>query len=223
MNFLKKNTIKITCLFAASLSIVTASCTSTSNPNNAQVYLKKDINVEESKVIVFPVLYMSKSDFENSNKNFNGNLLDAKFAASWVANVGKENVIPVPRVVLNEIPKSWEVLNILVSQMDNAEKAKDSIKGTVVESFINSITEKYGKYTTFAFSVVFENEDAYKSSNKVYKNMGLFDPKSLSWKWITKDHYEASKFMPVPYAVAVNDVISNSFEALKKENNNKIN
>ena len=219
----KNNIKKLGCILITSLSLVTISCTTSAPSNTAHVYLKKDIDVEKSKVIVFPIIYMTKGDFENSNKNFNGTLLDTKIAASWVANVGKENVIPVPRLVLNEIPKAWEVLDILISQMDNAEDGKDKIKGTVVEKFINTITEKYGKYTTFAFSVVFENEDAYKSSKKVYKNMGLFDPKTLSWKWITKDYYEASGYVPVPYTVAVNDVISNSFAALKKENNNKIN
>ena len=104
--------------------------------------------------------------------------------------------------------------------MDISEEGNDKIKGTIVERFIHYID---GKYTTFAFSVVFENEDTYKSSKKVYKIMELFDPKTLSWKWITKDYYEASGYIFVPYEVAVNDAITNSFVALKKENNNKIN
>lgn len=223
MFLFKKNSKKLGCLLIASLSLVSIYCTTSSTQNTANVYLRKENKVEKAKVIVFPVIYLAKSNFENSNKNFNGTLLDTKIAASWIANVGKENVIPVPRVVLNEIPNSWEVLDILTSLMDNAEIAKDKIKGTKVEKFINTIKDKYGKYTTLAFSVVFENEDAYKSSKIVYKNMGLFDPKTLSWKWITKDHYEASKYMPVPYEVAVNDIISSSFEALKKANNNRVN
>jgi hypothetical protein len=96
------------------------------------------------------------------------------------------------------------------------------IKGTAAEKFINTLADKYGKSATFAFSIVFENEESYKSSNKLDKNMGLFDPKSLSWKWITKDSYKNDGLIPVPYIIAVNETISNSFTALKKENNNKL-
>ncbi len=218
----------ITCLSITGLSILsTTSCTSTNTSTNKKetstsVYLRKDISIKSDKVILFPTMYLTSGNFIEENKNFKGNIIDGKLLASWTTNIDKIKLIPVPRQVLNEIPGAWPSLNILVSMMDNSEDIKNNENYSVIEKFVHSITKKYGNNSVLALSVVFEDENEYISSHKVHKNIGLFDTKTMSWKWITKDAFENSTYLPIPYEVAVNKIISNSFEALKKENKNKL-
>lgn len=214
----------ITCLSIAGLSIIsTTSCTSSSKKElSTSVYLRKDIAIKSDKVIIFPTMYLSSSNFIAENKNFKGTIIDAKLLASWSSNLANIKPIPVPRQVLNEIPGAWPSLNILVSMMDNSEDIKNNKNYSVIEKFVHNITKKYGNNNVLAFSVVFEDENEYISSHKVHKNIGLFDTKTMSWKWITKDVYENPAYLPLPYDAAVSKIINNSFEALKKENKNKL-
>jgi hypothetical protein len=68
------------------------------------------MNPDESKVLVMPVISMS-------NKTFNSSLLDANYVLIWSNNIGKENVIPLPYVVLIEIPFALELINIIAKTM----------------------------------------------------------------------------------------------------------
>lgn len=199
-----------------------SSCTTSSNNDiTTNVYLKKDLNIKSDKLILFPTMYLTKSNFAEENKKFKGTIIDSKIAASWGTNLDKYKLIPLPRQVLNEIPAAWESLYILASMMDNSEEIKNNKNNSIIEKFIHNITKKYGNESVLALSVVFEDEDEYLSTKKVHKNIGLYDTKTMSWKWITKDVYE-SGYIPVPYDVAVSKIISNSFDAVKKENNNKL-
>ncbi|WGL58548.1 hypothetical protein QEJ31_08350 [Pigmentibacter sp. JX0631] len=217
---LKKIVNKITLISIAFASITACTTTSKSEQNTA-VYFRSDIAIKTDKIILFPTMYLTRHNFIQENKNFKGTLIDAKIAASWASNLNKAKLIPIPRQILNEIPAAWESLDILTSMMDNSEEIKKNENNSVVEKFVHNITKKYGKNSVLAFSVVFEDESEYISTNTVHKNIGLYDTNSMSWKWITKDVFN-SNFVPVPYEVAVGKIISNSFDAVKKQNKDKL-
>jgi len=133
----------ITCLSIAGLSIIsTTSCTSSSKKElSTSIYLRKDIAIKSDKVIIFPTMYLSSSNFIAENKNFKGTIIDAKLLASWSSNLANIKPIPVPRQVLNEIPGAWPSLNILVSMMDNSEDIKNNKNYSVIEKFVHNITK----------------------------------------------------------------------------------
>ncbi|MGY3803287.1 hypothetical protein ACWNT8_04390 [Pigmentibacter ruber] len=217
---LKKMLNKITLILITFASF--HACTTTSkNEQNTSVYFRKDIAIKTDKIILFPTMYLTKHNFVEENKIFKGTLIDAKITSSWASNLNKATLLPIPRQVLNEIPAAWESMYILASMMDNSEEIKKNVNNSVLEKFVHNITKKYGKNSVLALSVVFENENEYISTHTVHKNIGLYDTKSMSWKWITKDTFDSS-FIPVPYDVAVGKIISNSFDAVKKQNKDKL-
>ncbi len=61
----------------------------------------------------------------------------------------------------------------------------------------------------------------YESSGEVQVNMGLFDTKKLTWKWITKVKHK-NGVIPIPYEVIVKDLVTESYAYLKEKSDGKV-
>lgn len=182
---------------------------------NVNVYFRTDVDTSKSKVIVFPMLLTDGKKLKPANESYSNPIADALFGKKWsdLSNVlGTANSVIIPKIALDKIPGANDAINALISTLDITSAIEQT---TTLTKFLETLTTKFGA-GAFAFALVFEDENEYKSSKQVHLNMGLFDTKKLTWKWITKHSFTAG-MIPVPYQVVTKNLISESFEALKEK------
>lgn len=183
------------------------------------VYKRDDVDTSNSKVIVFPLLLKSGGDFAQANKNADNGALDAIVGTGWTDEIGKDEIIIVPKLVLSELPQGWETLGKFIKLLDKTSSIEQTLDNPEIKKFVEGLSSKVGD-GALGFALVFEDEAMFKASKTLHGNMGLFDTKKLTWKWITK--YKNSYKLPVPYQVAIKDLFSESWQAIKAENDGKI-
>lgn len=183
------------------------------------LYKRDDIDTSNSQVIVFPLLLKTGGDFAEANKNYDNKSLDSLVVSDWSSEIGTDDVIVVPKAIINEIPKGWEVLGKIVKILDSTSAIEQSLNNPEIKQFTKELSSKLGD-GALGFAIVFQDEDSYEATKILQGNMGLFDTKSLTWKWITK--YRKEYKLPIPYEVAVKELFSASWEKLKSENNGNI-
>ena len=185
----------------------------------SHVYLRADVNTSESKILTFPLLLKRESGFAEANKNVDDTSMEALVGSSWAGELGKDNVVPVPKAIISEIPKGWESLGTIVRVLDTASAVEQTIDSPEVKKLIKTIGEKTQAGVgdlAMGFALVFEDEETFKATKVLHGNMGLFDTKQLTWKWITKVEFRYK--VPVTYEVAIQDLFAESWKILKEKN-----
>ena len=207
----------------SALTIVTAlilfvGCATTTN-ENVKVYLRDDVDTSESKVIVFPMLLKKEQGMEAANASFSNPLVDAFIGKAWYDELG-ENSIVIPKIALDKIPNAYKVIGEFVKVLDVTSIVEQS---KAIEKLLSAMEDQFGD-GAFAFALAFEDESEYQATGMLHFNMGLFDTKKLTWKWITKDVYVKSTKMPIPipYAKIVQDMVSASYSSLKAKNQGNV-
>ena len=183
------------------------------------VYKRDDVDTSKSKVIVFPLLLKSGSNFAEANRKSDNKTLDALVSTGWTDEIGTEDAIIIPKLVLSEIPQGWEILGKFVQVLDTASAIEQSMDDPKIKKFVEELSSKVGD-GALGFALVFEDENRFKATNTLHGNMGLFDTKKLTWKWITK--YKNEYKLPVPYQMAIKDLFAESWKTIKAENDGKI-
>lgn len=202
-------------IVAIFFSALLSSCAST---KNAQVFLRDDVNTEKSKVIVFPMLLAKTSGgMAEANAKYSNPIIDGILGKSWSEDLGKENTIIVPKIAFDKIPKVYTAMEIFIKFLDVSSSLEQN---ELLKNFTGIIQGQFGD-GAFALALVFENEEEYKSTGQLHINMGLFDTKKMTWKWITKN-VGTKSIIPIPYAKVLQDLASGSYEALKKQNGGKV-
>lgn len=180
-----------------------------------QVYLRPDVHTEESKILVFPILLFDGTKIRTSNAEYSNPLADALSSKKWSSALGSENTTTIPRLLLDKIPGAYDAINVLIAKLDTTSAIEQT---TGLTQFLGALTSQFGD-GALAFALVLQDEKEYARTKKVQVNMGLFDTKKLTWKWITKHTYAQGAIpVPVPYSTEVSKLVSESFDALKSEN-----
>ncbi len=179
---------------------------------SVNVYLRPDVDTSSSTILVFPMMLTDGKALKPANVSFSNPVADALFLKKWTDDLGTKNAIIIPKPALDKIPDAYSSIGKIIASCDTASAVEQT---TQLTKFLEAINSQFGN-GAFAFALVFEDENDYKSTKQVHLNMGLFDTKKLTWKWITKDSYSQG-MIPVPYPLAVNKLISNSYDALKKK------
>jgi hypothetical protein len=181
-------------------------------------HLRNDVDTSKSKVLVFPLFLWDGNKISASkNTNFDNPIVDAAIGKTWSSDLGTQNVSVIPKLVFDKIPGGYEALDGFVKAIDGVSLVEQT---TGVTKFIENVTKQFGDHA-FAFALVTADEKGYKQSKTVQVNMGLFDTKKLTWKWITKTSKNSS-LIPVPYQIVVQDAINANYSYLKKLNGNKV-
>ncbi len=183
------------------------------------VYKRDDVDTSKSKVVVFPLLLTSGVDFAQINKNADNKSLDIIVGSGWTDEIGTDDVIIIPKIILSELPNGWKILDQFVQVLDSASAIEQSMDNPEIKKFIEELSAKVGD-GALGFALVFEDENTFKATRTLHGNMGLFDTKKLTWKWITK--YKNQYKLPVPYQMAIKDLFAESWKTIKAENNGKI-
>ncbi len=204
---------------AITLLSLFSGCALIPKDSHTTVYKRDDVNTSKSKVIVFPLLLKSGANFEQANKDSDNKVLDLLVGSEWSDEIGTSNAIVVPKLVLNELPNGWKVLGQFVQVLDNVSAIEQTMNNPELKKFIEELSTKVGD-GALGFALVFEDENRFKATNTLHGNMGLFDTKKLTWKWITK--HKAHYKVPVPYQVAIKDLFADSWKKLKAENDGKV-
>ena len=201
-------------LVSTLMSFFLFSCAST---KNAQVFLRNDVNTDKSKVIVFPMLLAKSGGMAEANAKFSNPLVDGLLGKNWTEDLGKDNTVSVPKMVFDKIPGGYASMEIFIKSLDVTSSLEQN---GLLKNFAEAIQKQFGD-GAMALALVFEDEAQYKATGKLHLNMGLFDTKKMTWKWITKNVAEKS-VIPVPYAKVLQDLASGSYEALKKQSGGKV-
>lgn len=186
-------------------------------PKMVDVYLRSDVDTTKSRIIVFPMLLAQGNSLSPANAEYSNPLADALLGKQWGNALGGGGTVTVPKIVLDKIPGAPEAITAIVKALDKTSAVEQTTRLT---SFLGTISEKFGD-GALAFCLVFENKNAYKSSKTVHLNMGLFDTKKLTWKWITKHSYQGG-MVPVPYEKVTQDLVRESFKALIAKNDGSV-
>jgi hypothetical protein len=190
------------------LIAVMAGCASTAQ--NVNVMLRNDVDTRSSKVIVFPMLLLNNGQLSAANTQYSNPFVEAMLAKSWAGDLGTDNTVVVPRAVLDKIPGGWTAVDAIVKVLDASAVVEQA---GITGKFMTEMTSKFGK-GAFAFALVTADKSQFEASKSVQVNMGLFDTQKMTWKWITKHSYKAG-IVPLPYEKVVQDLVSESYSALK--------
>lgn len=175
--------------------------------------LRPDVETSQSKVVVLPLMLFDGRRIRPGNGTYANPVADQRLAAEWSTDLGAGASMAVSKDVMDAIPGSTDGINTLIGQLD----ARGSLeKTTALTSFLQVIATRFVD-GAIAFALVLEDEREFKATHAVSVNMGLFDAKTLSWKWVTKGSYSIGMFDDeVSYQTAVKNLIGESFAELKK-------
>ncbi|HOG65205.1 MAG TPA: hypothetical protein PLD82_07190, partial [Spirochaetota bacterium] len=148
----------------------------------------------------------------SANGQYSNPIADALLTKSWAEALGADNAISIPKLAFDKIPKANEFVTLIVKSADTISALEQSGAST---EFLAAVKKQFGD-GALAFALVFEDKAQYENGKKVHLNMGLFDVKMMTWKWITKTVYEAG-MVPKPYEMVVQDLVDESFKALKEK------
>jgi len=189
-------------------------CATTGNIN---VLTRDGIDTSNSKIVVFPLLLWDGKQITSANSSYSNPLADGVIAKTWTSGVGKDNIVVVPRQAIDRIPRAYEAMNIIVHSFDAASSVERSGD---LSGFIDTVTSQFGD-GAMAIALVSADKASYEKSGSIRLNMGLFDMKRLSWRWITKNAYTKG-MVPIPYEKIVQDLVDQSYDALMKKTGGKI-
>ena len=201
--------MKITSYIALIAVFLSVSCAS---QQKVSVYNRNDVDTTKSKVIAFPMLLWDGKKIKSSNTVYSNQVVDTFIGKNWTDNLGKENIIVIPKLALDKVPGAYTAMNTFIKALDGTSAVEQS---TELTNLLTSISSQFGD-GAFAMALVTVDKKEYDTSGQVQVNMGLFDTKKLTWKWITKHSYKKG-LAPIPYEKVVQDLVSESFEALKAE------
>mgnify|MGYP000875310673 FL=1 len=176
------------------------------------VYHRADVDTASSRIVVFPMLLCQGQTISAANGQYSNPVADVLLTKSWAGALGADNAISIPKLAFDKIPKANEFINLVVRAADEVSAVEQTGAAT---DFLNGVRAQFGD-GALAFALVFEDKAAYESSKAVHLNMGLFDVKKMTWKWITKHAYKAG-LAPVPYEKVVSDLVDESFKALREK------
>ena len=205
MDYLKK------VFLGALLATFLSNCTNT----KVEVYIRDDVKTSNSNIVAFPALLLEKNgSISPANTNYSNILIDGLFSKNWSSSIKDGKVYPMPKKVLDSIPGAYKTLDTLITSFDSVSAIEQT---TGLTSLFEDISKSVGD-GAFAFALFFQNEEQYKSTGALQFNMGLFDTKKMTWKWITKASFEAPPGAPIPYEVVTQDMVNESFKELNKQN-----
>jgi len=192
-----------------------------SNSEKASVYLRNDVDTAESKIVAFPMLLWDGKKLSAANVEYSNPIVDAAIGKSWSDYIGADRTVSIPKLVLDKIPMANEAVDAIVKGIDDISALEQSgiLESAPLKTFLNAIDEKFG-HGALAFALVNETKEGFEKSKTVQVNMGLFDTKKMTWKWITK-HKTTIGVVPIPYEKVVQDLVSESFKALLEKNKGK--
>ena len=179
---------------------------------NVSVYHRADVDTASSRIVVFPMLLCQGGALSSANGQYSNPIADALLTKSWAEALGADNAISIPKLAFDKIPKANEFVTLIVKSADTISALEQSGAST---EFLAAVKKQFGD-GALAFALVFEDKAQYENGKKVHLNMGLFDVKMMTWKWITKTVYEAG-MVPKPYEMVVQDLVDESFKALKEK------
>ncbi len=188
-----------------------------SRVKNVDVYVRQDVDTSGSRIIVFPLLLTDGTRLKPAETASGNLLIDAFIVKKWSEFLEGGNTVSIPRPALDNIPGAYAGIDSLVSSLDSVSAVEQT---TQLTGLLEKVSKQIGD-GAFAFALLFESRKDYESTKQLHLNMGLFDTKKLTWKWITKDSYNR-KLIPLPYEVAVQGLVKESIEALKAGNAGKV-
>lgn len=194
-------------LFA--LSVVFVAC---GGGAEVKVYHRADVDTAASRIVVFPMLLCNGTTISSANGQYSNPVADALLTKSWAGALGVDNAISIPKIAFDKIPLANDAINVFIHALDASAAVEQS---GAVSSFINGVKGQFGD-GALAFALVFQDKAAYDAGKVVQLNIGLFDTKKMTWKWITKHGYKAG-LAPVPYEKVVSDLVDESLAALQKQ------
>lgn len=174
--------------------------------------LRADVETSQSKVVVLPLLLFDGRRIKPGNAAYANPVADERLVAEWATDLGAGNSVSIPKDVLDAIPGSTDGLNTLIGHLDASGTLA---RTTTLTSFLQAIATRFVD-GALAFALVREDEAEFKSGKVVHVHLGLFDAKSLAWKWVVRGSWSSGPFSEsVSYQTAVKNVIGEAFAALK--------
>lgn len=183
-------------------------------PKPHVVYHRPDINTNDKKVIIFPV-----SDF---NGEFSEGAKDIEIAVNthWTNLYGPTNVIPAGKAVEKLVSSVHKKAYVrIVQTLDSVSMIEQLQKDKNFKGFLAKVAETVGDYN-LALTIVKGDQKSYDSKQPIQINVGYFDTKKLTWKWITK--VSTQKGIVGDWRGAYGMMLSNSFDFVKEKELNKV-
>lgn len=194
------------------MGFMLVSC-STFGPKPTVTCYREDINNKVEKLIIFPTTDFQGTESEGA-KDINFSIVSA-FANLY----GKENIIPAGPAIL-KIINTIGVDNYVkfIKTLDDVSTLEQVMKYPKVREMLDQITSQIGNYH-FALALVQGDDKSFEGGSEVALNIGMFDTKALTWKWITK--VTSKKGIIGKWKVTSSAMVSNSFNIIEKREKSK--
>jgi len=190
-------------LAVAGLIVCSCACAILQPKPTVQVYYRADLETKGDKLIIMPLLSFDGKKAEGV-KNVELALLE-----QWNGIYGKANIIPAGPA-LAQLPDS--TLAELVKSLDTASAVEQIASDGKLKDAVRMITGKIGGYN-MGVAMIDANDKDFISGKPVHLNIGIFDTRNMTWKWIAKGVTEKGRLGRWEMASAM--LVRENFKAVK--------
>jgi hypothetical protein len=194
-------------LILIGLAGFTAACALVQPKSVVDVYYRGDLNTQTSKVIVFPLLDLSGKKVTGARN------VEMSLLSKWADAYGKENIIPAGPVI-EQLAGNANFMEFIKS-LDNTSAVEQLHQNPRIREVLSAITDKLGNYN-IAVALIDGGSQDFESGKQIHLNIGYFDTKNLTWKWITKTSTVKGKLGK--WELSANGMVNDSFKEIKARN-----
>ncbi|MFM7620501.1 MAG: hypothetical protein ACKO47_02725 [Alphaproteobacteria bacterium] len=195
-------------IYISVMLLVLTSCKISIGSKAEIVYNRQDLDVKVNKIIMFPT-----TGFDGKVNN-GSKYVDTTIIAGWASTYGVKNTIPTGILIEKVTSKiGSNFYGMFLDTMNDQSMLEKVEKNEQFKKFSKQVTEKLGNYY-FAVSTINGGEKEYLAGKKIEMYVGLFDPKNLAWRIISKISVKKSA---IPnWKIDSQIMVNNSFTAIKE-------
>ncbi len=188
----------------AGMALILSSCATLGPKSPVDVYYRSDLATAAGKIIVFPVLSF------DGRKNTGARGVEMALLSKWSALYGVSNIIPAGPAF--EKLSGSAGFAALIRSLDNMSALEQIHQNPEIRDALASIALLLGG-SNLGFALIEGGEREYNSGGMVHLNIGFFDVRNLTWKWITKA--SARKNSIGRWELSSSEMVSKSFKEIE--------
>ncbi|GDX35557.1 hypothetical protein LBMAG18_00680 [Alphaproteobacteria bacterium] len=195
-------------LYISIILLVLTSCKVSIGSKAEIIYNRDDLDSKISKIIMFPT-----TGFDGKVNN-GSKFVDTSIVAGWASTYGVKNTIPSGMLVEKLASKiGSNFYGMFLKTMNDQSILEKVEKNDQFKKFSKQVTSNLGNYY-FAVSTINGGEKEYLAGKKIEMYVGLFDPKNLAWRIISKISVKKSAI--ANWKIDSQFLVNNSFAAIKE-------
>lgn len=195
-------------IYISILLLILTSCKVSIGSKAEIIYNREDLDTKSAKIIMFPT-----TGFDGKVNN-GSKFVDTSIIAGWASTYGVKNTIPSGMLIEKVTSKiGSNFYGMFLETMNDRSMLEKAEQNEQFKKFSKQITSNLGNYY-FAVSTINGGEKEYLAGKRIEMYVGLFDPKNLAWRIISKISVKKSAI--ANWKLDSQLLVNNSFTAIKE-------